>query len=432
MSKKLKRIALLGLTTVMFLMPTIQASAEETYTQADQYTTNEHIDSKEIVFIKNSIYTYFDGEFKSIIEEKAVNQDNVICNNKLKELKLLQHTREALWYKALDDVISDYKIDITYKSIDLYGDTCTVNLLKDTSFSFTKSPDINSQEFDNEHIITLKKINNIWLIENDIDVQINEENSQSQVKANETNLKKSKIKDTYNIGNRITDYSLDQSTLKEYNQNMDNQISSLKESISDIDNEIDDYKELRTKNIANTKKLKNSNSIRANSLTSWNEYDWNAAVNYARGWAYGFNPSYPNFDKSGGDCTNFVSQAIYAGAPAMNFDSRWYISSVIYGKPWTCVGDFWNFIINNRGAGPVSVDNTKYLDICMGDPVQLWNNSAGGYTHTVIVTANDGQGGLAFSSHTVARRDYSFDSLYAKGIYNYDRERTAHILGYNK
>lgn len=305
-------------------------------------------------------------------------------------------------------------------------------MLKDTSFSFTKSPDINSQEFDNEHIITLKKINNIWLIENDIDVQINEENSQSQVKANETNLKKSKIKDTYNIGNRITDYSLDQSTLKEYNQNMDNQISSLKESISDIDNEIDDYKELRTKNIANTKKLKNSNSIRANSLTSWNEYDWNAAVNYARGWAYGFNPSYPNFDKSGGDCTNFVSQAIYAGAPAMNFDSRWYISSVIYGKPWTCVGDFWNFIINNRGAGPVSVDNTKYLDICMGDPVQLWNNSAGGYTHTVIVTANDGQGGLAFSSHTVARRDYSFDSLYAKGIYNYDRERTAHILGYNK
>ena len=416
----------------MFLIPTIQTSASETYTQVDQYTTSEHIDSAETILIKNTIYKYFDGEFKSIIEEKAVNQDNVICNNKLKELTLLQNTRKALWYKALDDIILDYKIDITYKSIDLYEDTCIVDLLKDTSFSFTKSPDITSQEFDNEHIVKLKKINNNWLIENDVDVSEIKENSQLQGESSKPNLKKSKDINTSSVNANEDDSSLNQTILDEGIEKIDDKIFSLKESINNIDNELNGYKELKSRisNATNSNRLKSSNAIKANDVTSWNSYDWNATVNYARKWAYSYNPNYPKFEDA--DCTNFVSQSIYAGAPAMNWSSRWCINSVVYGKPWTCVNEFWDFIVNNRGAGPVSIDNTKYWDICKGDPVQLWNNNSGGYTHTIIVTANDGQGGLGYSAHSDSRRDYSFDSAYASGKYNYDKERTAHILGYNK
>ena len=43
------------------------------------------------------------------------------------------------------------------------------------------------------------------------------------------------------------------------------------------------------------------------------DYNRRAAVAYARRWAFARNPKYYNFDKLGGDCTNFASQCIYGG-----------------------------------------------------------------------------------------------------------------------
>ncbi len=42
-------------------------------------------------------------------------------------------------------------------------------------------------------------------------------------------------------------------------------------------------------------------------------YDRNAAAEYAGYWAYRRNPRYDPFDEIGGDCTNFVSQCLFAG-----------------------------------------------------------------------------------------------------------------------
>ena len=41
-------------------------------------------------------------------------------------------------------------------------------------------------------------------------------------------------------------------------------------------------------------------------------YNREEAVSYARKWALGRNPAYFDFQKLGGDCTNFASQCIYA------------------------------------------------------------------------------------------------------------------------
>ena len=49
------------------------------------------------------------------------------------------------------------------------------------------------------------------------------------------------------------------------------------------------------------------------------EYDRAAALAYARKWALGRNPAYYDFSRIGGDCTNFASQCIFAGAGEMNF-----------------------------------------------------------------------------------------------------------------
>ena len=52
------------------------------------------------------------------------------------------------------------------------------------------------------------------------------------------------------------------------------------------------------------------------------DYDRSAVFNYAKKWAFGRNPDYYSFNKLGGDCTNFASQCIYAGAKVMNFTPR--------------------------------------------------------------------------------------------------------------
>ena len=56
-------------------------------------------------------------------------------------------------------------------------------------------------------------------------------------------------------------------------------------------------------------------------------YNRKNVYEYAKKWAYGRNPRYYNFDPVGGDCTNFVSQCIYAGYGQMNYDKNngWYL-----------------------------------------------------------------------------------------------------------
>ena len=48
-------------------------------------------------------------------------------------------------------------------------------------------------------------------------------------------------------------------------------------------------------------------------------YNRAAAVAYAEKWAFSRNPEYYDFHGIGGDCTNFVSQCIYAGCGVMNY-----------------------------------------------------------------------------------------------------------------
>ena len=69
-------------------------------------------------------------------------------------------------------------------------------------------------------------------------------------------------------------------------------------------------------------------------------YDREAAVAYAKKWAFRRNPAFYDFSKIGGDCTNFASQCIYAGAKVMNYTPTfgWFYKSANDRTPsWTGV-----------------------------------------------------------------------------------------------
>ena len=79
-------------------------------------------------------------------------------------------------------------------------------------------------------------------------------------------------------------------------------------------------------------------------------YNRKAAVAYADYWAYRRNPKYYAFDEIGGDCTNFVSQCVFAGCGVMNDtpDYGWYYYNVNDRAPaWTGVGYFYRFLTEN-------------------------------------------------------------------------------------
>lgn len=117
-------------------------------------------------------------------------------------------------------------------------------------------------------------------------------------------------------------------------------------------------------------------------------YDRVAAVAYAREWARKRNPKYYDFEPVGGDCTNFVSQCIYAGARVMNFTptTGWYYrSSFDRTAAWTGVSYLSKFLTNNASAGPYARE-VPHSAAAPGDVVQLGDKS-GDFYHTCIITA---------------------------------------------
>jgi len=333
----------------------------------------------------------------------------------LKEFTDLKYSREALWYKKLGNKLIKYSININYISIEFNKDSSTINLSKDTEFSFSNAPDVVSKEFDDRHTIALKKINNKWLIDKDI--------AKSELDSSNSNINmKISVTNAVNESNAL-----------------DQKISSLKSR--NIDNDINEYKEIegKVKVKQSEEKKNNNNLIKTSSLITpmgsygghtWQvDYNRMAAVNYAHKWANSYNPLYVHYDS---DCTNFVSQCIYAGAPKMNRSAGWYyLTPSIGGPAWINVKNLWNFLINNNGTGPISMDNTHYLDMDYGDPIEFWSYYEGDYSHAVIVTKIDDYGGIYYSGHSNFRYDYSLSSAYATGAYNTSKTRTAHIFGYN-
>jgi len=155
-------------------------------------------------------------------------------------------------------------------------------------------------------------------------------------------------------------------------------------------------------------------------------YDRSAVVAYARRWALSRNPAWFNFDGLGGDCTNFASQCVYAGAQVMNYRPvlGWYYLSLARRTPaWSGVEAFGQFLSNNRGAGPQTVQ-VDLQDVLPGDIIQLAN--AGDYYHSLVVTQTDGSGepaSVRICCHTMDSLDRPLST------YFYETRRCFHITG---
>ncbi len=153
------------------------------------------------------------------------------------------------------------------------------------------------------------------------------------------------------------------------------------------------------------------------------EYDRAHAVEYARKYAFSQNPLFGDFREIGGNCTNFVSQCVYAGSCRMNFTPivGWYYLDLSQRTAsWTGVDYFFDFVVGNRGVGPFGRETGQ--GACeIGDVIQL-SRAGVGYYHSLLIVGFDAEMPLV-AAQTEDSLDRRLDS------YTYDVARFLHIDG---
>ena len=160
----------------------------------------------------------------------------------------------------------------------------------------------------------------------------------------------------------------------------------------------------------------------------WQDYDRQAAVQYAHRWAYGRNPAYYDYEDLGGDCTNFASQCVFAGSRIMNFTPTfgWYYIDANQKAPaWTGVEYFWNFFTRKGfSVGPVG-EPSSLEAMRPGDIVQL-SFKSGSFQHSPVVVSVGAK--PALDNVLVAAHSYDADNR-PLSTYEFRDIRFLHITG---
>ncbi len=156
-------------------------------------------------------------------------------------------------------------------------------------------------------------------------------------------------------------------------------------------------------------------------------YDRQKAVTYAHTWAFRRNGKYYNFDPVGGDCTNFISQCLYAGCGVMNLtrDYGWYYVSLSNrAAAWAGVEYLYRFLTNNKGPGPYASEKPLSAAI-PGDIIQL-SFDGEAFRHSLMVVSvgeEPAPENILLTAHT---NDADNKPL---ALYTYMRARLLHIEG---
>ena len=120
-------------------------------------------------------------------------------------------------------------------------------------------------------------------------------------------------------------------------------------------------------------------------------YDRQLAINYAKNWWDTRNLAFYNFDKLGGDCTNFVSQCLVFGKIEMDVSPLgWYYYSLNKRAPaFTGVEQLFNYSVSNNKNVGVRCKLTTIDQLEIGDIIQLCQRKPV-FNHCVLITKIDG------------------------------------------
>ncbi len=157
------------------------------------------------------------------------------------------------------------------------------------------------------------------------------------------------------------------------------------------------------------------------------------AKQYADQWWNGYNPEFLSFDV---DCTNFVSQCLYAGGIPMHYtgkrDSGWWYQGrqgqrEMWSYSWAVSHSLQAHMASGKSAlRAEEVDSPELLDI--GDVISYDWDGDSNFQHTAIVAAADGRGMPLVNAHTTNSKHRFWDYRDSYAWNERTRYRFFHIL----
>ncbi|MBW6409713.1 amidase domain-containing protein [Clostridium sp. YB-6] len=268
-----------------------------------------------------------------------------------------------LWISKLNSNISKIKSKYNYKILEKNFDLIKIKFNYTYSFSFDNFPKgIKSFSID-EYLIILKKVNknyNIIFIVNKEDEPHLYENVFKQnliqidslIKSDRTNIWNSKIK----VLDRL-------------------------------------YKKfLKTITFYRTPYYENK------------KFNYNPLMTceYAEKFALVPNDKYKLFEDSGGDCTNFVSQAINFGGIETTKIWKPYTNS------WVRVEELYSYLIYNK----IGFEITEKSPMTKGSIIQFYNPKIGRFSHSGIITHTLSTGDYLYCCHSYNKLNYPLSLSY--------------------
>lgn len=138
------------------------------------------------------------------------------------------------------------------------------------------------------------------------------------------------------------------------------------------------------------------------SRLSYLKYNVTNALKYAEKYALIPNEKYRNFNDSGGDCTNFVSQILHAGGIPLTNTWKPYSGS------WIRVGELYNYIIKNN-LGKKLPDNSAYLQ---GSIIQFYTPQKGYFFHSGFISYVLPLNDALYCCHSYNKLNYPLSEIY--------------------
>lgn len=302
--------------------------------------------------VKHTITSYLKMQVKAQIHLKQPHIDH-ICS---KELCSYVHEYNNVLLnkmKLFHCRIEYYRIQPDFCSLTFDKNTCTAKVISKETLKFDKLKD-ETLRF-NTHEFELSKVNNKWLIISDID------NTEKSFRGN----------------------SKEQH--KKYSLSLEFQMSLLKKMLK---------KKLSKENYLSDD---NDRALDRAKMKLYQIENWNKRP---KEWG--------NFNEMGGDCTNYVSQVVYAGGAPMitNGSFKWYYYGYGNRTPsWTGVEQFYDFLTKNNAQGIHGIELPTNLDLKTGDVIQLDLDGDGVFNHTSVVYNPTGYMGVlpTITSHSLDR-----------------------------
>ncbi|MBB6716061.1 amidase domain-containing protein [Clostridium gasigenes] len=329
------------------------------------------------------IYEYFKLNTLSSYCKCEFNARKLISNEVLLEDTLANFIFKDEWYKKLNKKIKHHHFDFSITSIDNLSNLYRIHVNRNRVFSYNISSKVFHKSNNEKFIFLISQKNNKYYINTVVYKEENPIFYETLSTSSLENISSSRNSGEYLWNQRVNNLNI-----------LYNGYTILKNSLSS--NNISSITEIKDTRNSQTQLYKSNIQIHSTLING------EKLIKYARTYALKYNKNYTNFNNSGGDCTNFVSQALnFAG---LNQTHNWKP----YTASWIMVIPFRDYIVKNNFA-------IEFQELCpnpIGTIIQFFSPIKERFSHTGIITDMMDDGELLYCCHDYDKLDFPLSETY--------------------